>query len=241
MLHLLQRLSHCLICEPTKADHNKRLNKFKKAVLNKMNETHNLFLRLQNLPQHETPPTAWHPNFHLEAVRIEPKEVHVDPQVEEGERQVRSIDGCGDYIKALKDCDWYENQIEFEKEIAPVEAEYIEFGDSVHPDMKLALEEKGIAKLFSHQREAIDAAANDRHVVLSTSTSSGKSVAFHVPSINCILDDPESTVLYLFPTKALAQDQLKSLKALLDTSSLRKYGIQPCTYVRIVSFAKVET
>lgn len=65
-------------------------------------------------------------------------------------------------------------------------------------------------RLFKHQALAIDAAAAGRHVALSTATSSGKSVVFNVSVIEAIVGTrPDAVALYLFPTKALAQDQLR--------------------------------
>lgn len=67
------------------------------------------------------------------------------------------------------------------------------------------------ARLFKHQALAIDAAAAGRHVALSTATSSGKSVVFNVSVIEALVGPrPDAVALYLFPTKALAQDQLRS-------------------------------
>ena len=65
-------------------------------------------------------------------------------------------------------------------------------------------------RLFKHQALAIDAAVAGQHVALSTATSSGKSVVFNVSVIEAILGTrPDAVALYLFPTKALAQDQLR--------------------------------
>lgn len=65
-------------------------------------------------------------------------------------------------------------------------------------------------RLFKHQALAIDAVAAGQHVALSTATSSGKSVVFNVSVIEALVGPrPEAVALYLFPTKALAQDQLR--------------------------------
>lgn len=66
-------------------------------------------------------------------------------------------------------------------------------------------------RLFKHQALAIDAAMSGQHVALSTATSSGKSVVFNVSVVEAIVGArPEAVAMYLFPTKALAQDQLRS-------------------------------
>ncbi|GLD96786.1 hypothetical protein PINS_up005469 [Pythium insidiosum] len=85
-----------------------------------------------------------------------------------------------------------------------------------------ALAQRGIDALYSHQFESISATKRGDNVVLSTSTASGKSLAFNIPTLTALLEDPSSTFLYLFPTKALAQDQLKSLRRLLVATGLRE-------------------
>jgi len=77
-----------------------------------------------------------------------------------------------------------------------------------------ALESRGIARLYTHQVQAIEALREGLDVVVVTGTASGKSLCYHLPVLERLLADPESTALYLFPTKALTQDQLKSLTRL---------------------------
>ncbi|OWZ19716.1 hypothetical protein PHMEG_0005986 [Phytophthora megakarya] len=77
-----------------------------------------------------------------------------------------------------------------------------------------------IHQLYSHQFEAIDAIHRGENVVLSTATASGKSLAYNVPMLNMLVEDPDITFVYLFPTKALAQDQLKSLRRLLEAANM---------------------
>lgn len=73
----------------------------------------------------------------------------------------------------------------------------------------------GIEQLFSHQYEALDSLAQGKHVVVTTSTSSGKSLIFQVPVLQAIQRDKKTTALFVFPTKALAQDQKTSLQHML--------------------------
>src|SRR5690606_36927447 len=68
-----------------------------------------------------------------------------------------------------------------------------------------------IAQLYTHQAEAIDHALAGRNVVVVTPTASGKTLCYNVPVLASILDNPSTRALYLFPTKALAQDQLAEL------------------------------
>jgi DEAD/DEAH box helicase domain-containing protein len=81
----------------------------------------------------------------------------------------------------------------------------------LHPKVRAALEARGIRELYAHQREAWDAAARGGHVAVVTGTASGKSLAFNLPVLDALADEPKKRALYLYPTKALAQDQLRSL------------------------------
>ena len=73
---------------------------------------------------------------------------------------------------------------------------------------------RGIEQLYSHQAEVIAHAMAGRHVVVTTPTASGKTLCYNAPVLSAILRDPSSRALYLFPTKALAQDQLAELHEL---------------------------
>jgi DEAD/DEAH box helicase domain-containing protein len=79
-----------------------------------------------------------------------------------------------------------------------------------------ALAARGIERLYRHQAEAIDLARQGLNVVVVTGTASGKTLAYNLPVLEGLMADPEATALYLFPTKALAQDQLKGLTRLLE-------------------------
>ncbi len=77
---------------------------------------------------------------------------------------------------------------------------------------------KGISRFYQHQVKAINAAMQGKHVAISTGTSSGKSIIFNIPVLSSILSSPPDTciALYLYQTKALAQDQLRHLKSLVS-------------------------
>ncbi|XP_024518116.1 uncharacterized protein LOC9638071 [Selaginella moellendorffii] len=78
---------------------------------------------------------------------------------------------------------------------------------------KTALKNIGVARLYTHQALAVDAALMSKSIVVSTSTASGKSLCYNVPVLESMLSSTETCALYLFPTKALAQDQLRALLA----------------------------
>src|SRR5690606_12037852 len=82
--------------------------------------------------------------------------------------------------------------------------------DQLDPRLLAALRERGIASPYEHQAEALRAIDDGRDVVLATSTASGKSLCFQVPIIQAVLSDPKARALLVFPTKALARDQVES-------------------------------
>ena len=75
-------------------------------------------------------------------------------------------------------------------------------------------------ELYSHQRKAVDAANAGRHVVVATPTASGKSLCFHLPVLQALLNDTGHSALFLYPTKALSRDQEHGLHELLDEADL---------------------
>lgn len=91
------------------------------------------------------------------------------------------------------------------------EARTAPFPDELHPKVRAALEARGVHELYEHQRAAWDAAARGGHVAVVTGTASGKSLAFNLPVLDALAAEPKKRALYLYPTKALAQDQLRSL------------------------------
>ena len=91
------------------------------------------------------------------------------------------------------------------------EAQWADFPSWVHPDLVSAYAEKGISRLYTHQAEAAEAVHAEKNVVIVTPTASGKTLCYNLPVLNATLENSDSRALYLFPTKALAQDQLAEL------------------------------
>jgi len=102
------------------------------------------------------------------------------------------------------------------RRLDPVEARYAPFPDSLDPRLIAAFRKRGIDQLYSHQAEAIAHATAGRNVVTVTPTASGKTLCYNAPVIDAILKDSSTRALYLFPTKALAQDQLAELHQLAE-------------------------
>jgi DEAD/DEAH box helicase domain-containing protein len=83
--------------------------------------------------------------------------------------------------------------------------------DDLHPRLGEALEAQGVQALYEHQAAAWEAARRGEHLIITTGTASGKTLAFNLPVLDAIAREPKQRALYLYPTKALAQDQLRAL------------------------------
>ncbi len=94
----------------------------------------------------------------------------------------------------------------------------------LHPDVEARLASRGIGELYTHQAATVDALAAGEHVVVATGTASGKSLCYQLPIIDAAVRGSGDTALALFPTKALAQDQLRSLRGWLVS------GLRAVTY-----------
>ncbi|BAJ63485.1 DEAD/DEAH box helicase [Anaerolinea thermophila] len=103
------------------------------------------------------------------------------------------------------------------EEIPPRPALWGNIPESLHPDLKNALHSLGINQLYSHQVQAYELIHQGNHVMLATGTASGKTLAYNLPVLDDCLKHPSSRALYLFPTKALAQDQQTQLAKLLQS------------------------
>lgn len=88
------------------------------------------------------------------------------------------------------------------------------------PDVVRAFTDRGIKTPWSHQVHAAELAHSGRHVVVSTGTASGKSLAYQLPVLEALAGDPRARVLYLSPTKALGHDQLRTAQALVTAAAL---------------------
>ncbi len=98
----------------------------------------------------------------------------------------------------------------------PKEGEYQPFPNFLHPLLKEVLNAEGITSLYSHQAEALQHIERGKDVVIMTPTASGKTLCYNLPVLNRRLSDPASKAFYLFPTKALSQDQMVELQRLID-------------------------
>lgn len=97
------------------------------------------------------------------------------------------------------------------------------------PDVVRAFTDRGVSSPWSHQSAAAELAHAGRHVVVSTGTASGKSLAYQLPVLNALATDPRARVLYLSPTKALGHDQLRAAHA-LTAAIPRLHDVAPTAY-----------
>ncbi|HUL32901.1 MAG TPA: DEAD/DEAH box helicase [Candidatus Eisenbacteria bacterium] len=104
------------------------------------------------------------------------------------------------------------------------EARWAEFPEWVNADLRAAYNAKGIQRLYTHQAAAAEAVHAEKNVVIVTPTASGKTLCYNLPVLNAILEDDDTRALYLFPTKALAQDQLAELHD-LNTRLANRVGV----------------
>lgn len=95
-------------------------------------------------------------------------------------------------------------------------ARYADFPEGLDPRIRAALGKRGIARLYTHQRHAIESAMAGRDIVVVTPTASGKTMCYNLPVLNAILKDESTRALYLFPTKALSSDQVAELYSLIE-------------------------
>ncbi len=108
----------------------------------------------------------------------------------------------------------YHNQIVHVEEIAARAARYGDLDAPLPPRLADALARQGADKLYAHQTDAIDLARTGHNLIVTTATASGKSLCYNAPVLETLLLNPDARAIYLFPTKALAQDQKGKIDAL---------------------------
>ncbi|MGQ9627627.1 MAG: DEAD/DEAH box helicase [Anaerolineae bacterium] len=116
-----------------------------------------------------------------------------------------------DFLDHVKRHPAYRGQIQHVEHIPARPARYGKLDRPMHPFLEEALRRVGIGRLYTHQAQAINAVRAGKHVAVTTGTSSGKTLCYNLPVLETTLEDWRSRAFYLFPTKALAQDQLRAL------------------------------
>lgn len=127
-------------------------------------------------------------------------------------------DAIREILAQIKSLSWYSGQIvpDGHRVFDPQEPIYGELKFVLSQSLVNALyNTRGITQLYAHQAEAINNLYDGHNVIISTSTSSGKSLIYQIPVLHELESNPQARAMYIFPTKALAQDQKRSLKDLM--------------------------
>ena len=118
------------------------------------------------------------------------------------------------FIRQIKSSSGYRDQIVHIEHLPSCEPSYQETGMALDSRLESALRASGLYPLYTHQAAAVDLARSGENVVIVTGAASGKTLCYNVPVLQSILADRTSRALYIFPTKALAQDQMRGLAEL---------------------------
>ncbi|WP_338451836.1 DEAD/DEAH box helicase [Niallia oryzisoli] len=123
-------------------------------------------------------------------------------------------------VNHLKRTDTYKENIVHWQTIEAKEAKTVDFPDLIHPSLRAALQKRGIHTLYTHQREAYESVMEHKSIVAVTPTASGKTLCYNLPVLETIIRNPNARALYMFPTKALAQDQKSEMNELIQEAGL---------------------
>lgn len=125
-----------------------------------------------------------------------------------------------EFLRELKIEDNFKNNIVHWHTIEEKEAKTVGLPNDIHPKLRDALQKRGINELYTHQRSAFEAVQEGKSIVAVTPTASGKTLCYNLPVLQRITEDSEARALYIFPTKALAQDQKSEINELIGESDL---------------------
>ena len=120
------------------------------------------------------------------------------------------------FVRHLRAQPFYSGQLEHVERLPARRARYGRLSAPLPPALEAALKAAGVDRFFRHQAQAIDSVRRGQHIVVATGTASGKTLVYNVPVVEAVMRDPRARALYLFPTKALAQDQVRALNELTD-------------------------
>ena len=136
--------------------------------------------------------------------------------------------GCAAFLRRVRETPFYRGQIVHTHVTPAAPPRYVPLSCALAPAVSAALRASGIEQLYSHQAAAIDALLAGRDaVMLATPTASGKSLAYNVPCLHAVATDAAARAIYIFPTKALAQDQLRALRALCNAGATGVWKVPP--------------
>jgi DEAD/DEAH box helicase domain-containing protein len=133
------------------------------------------------------------------------------------------MDALG-FLESIRTSKGYRGQIVHIEHIPRREPSFREINPPVSGDIGRSLADLGITRFYSHQAESVEAVRRGESIVVVTATASGKTLCYNIPVVETLLEDPRARALYIYPTKALAQDQLAKLR------QYRIPGLRPSTY-----------
>ena len=134
------------------------------------------------------------------------------------------------FIETIQNSAIYDQQIVHIENISKRKAQYGELREPLDEPLQDALTQLGMSQLYTHQVSAIESLRDGNHVVIETGTASGKTLCYILPTLETFLNEPHATALYLFPTKALAQDQLRAIRAFAELNQYINISVHAETY-----------
>ncbi|MDH7554969.1 MAG: DEAD/DEAH box helicase, partial [Spirochaetota bacterium] len=123
-------------------------------------------------------------------------------------------------IEYLKNYEPFMKQVAAWHTVPARQAVYAPYPDDIDERIRNVYMQRGIENLYSHQRSAYDAVQKKENIVVVTPTASGKTLCYNLPVLNFMAKHPDARALYLFPTKALSQDQLSELQEIMKITGL---------------------
>ena len=124
------------------------------------------------------------------------------------------------FLNHLRSGPGYANQIAHIEHLPPRRARYAALDEPLLPELQASLDANGLSRLYAHQAEAVNHSRQGKNVIIATSSASGKTLCYNIAVMQTLLTEPGSRAIYLFPTKALAQDQLRKLHELFSPGLL---------------------
>ena len=121
---------------------------------------------------------------------------------------------------------WTENEklrpcFELDRHLDGRGAVLVPFSRTMRPEIRTALQQRGVRALYSHQARAFELGQEAKSFVVATPTASGKSLCFHLPVLERLARDPDARAIYIYPTKALARDQEASVRELMHAAGMQ--------------------
>lgn len=123
-------------------------------------------------------------------------------------------------MKEMKELEEFKQNIVHWHTIEEKEARVDDLPADLSPNLKEAVQRRGITSLYTHQKSAYETAMKGQSLVAVTPTASGKTLCYNLPVLQTIINDPHARALYMFPTKALAQDQKSEMNEIINETGL---------------------